>query len=146
MGSISDEERMAPAGAILEKFGVPFDQRVISAHRNPGLLSDYAAEVEERGIAVIIAGAGKAAALPGLLAAHTVVPVIGVPIYGKHVSGLDSLLSIVQMPSGVPVATVGLDAAANAAVLAVQMLALSNPDLRRALWEFKEQLAEGLRF
>jgi len=137
---------MAPAGAILEKFGVPFDQRVISAHRNPGLLSDYAAEVEERGIAVIIAGAGKAAALPGLLAAHTVVPVIGVPIYGKHVSGLDSLLSIVQMPSGVPVATVGLDAAANAAVLAVQMLALSNPDLRRALWEFKEQLAEGLRF
>jgi 5-(carboxyamino)imidazole ribonucleotide mutase len=145
LGSSSDEERTKAAGVILEKFGVEYELEVLSAHRSPRRLSAYAASAEDRGLQVLIAAAGKAAALPGVLAAHTVLPVIGIPIFTPQLGGQDSLFSIVQMPSGVPVATVGLDAAANAGILAVQILAVADPSLRKQLREFKQQLDEGLR-
>jgi 5-(carboxyamino)imidazole ribonucleotide mutase len=145
LGSSSDEERARAAAVMLEKFGVDYELEVLSAHRSPGRVADYAASAEERGLQVIIAAAGKAAALPGVIAAHTVLPVIGLPILTSHLGGQDSLYSIVQMPSGVPVATVGLDAAANAGILAVQILAIADPELRKQLHEFKHQLDEGLR-
>jgi 5-(carboxyamino)imidazole ribonucleotide mutase len=145
LGSTSDEDKAKPAAVMLEKFGVPFELGVISAHRSPGRLAEYAASAEDRGLAVIIAAAGRAAALPGVIAAHTILPVIGLPIWTPQLGGQDALLSIVQMPSGVPVATVGLDAAVNAGILAVQILAVSDPDLRTQLAEFKSQLDEGLR-
>lgn len=145
LGSSSDEERAKAAAVILEKFGVEYELEVLSAHRSPRRVADYAASAEDRGLQVIIAAAGKAAALPGVLAAHTVLPVVGLPILTSHLGGQDSLYSIVQMPSGVPVATVGLDAAANAGILAVQILAIADPDLRKQLHEFKHQLDEGLR-
>jgi 5-(carboxyamino)imidazole ribonucleotide mutase len=145
LGSSSDEERTKAAGVILEKFGVEYELEVLSAHRSPRRVSAYAASAEDRGLQVLIAAAGKAAALPGVLAAHTVLPVIGVPIFTPQLGGQDSLYSIVQMPSGVPVATVGLDAAANAGILAVQILSVGDPGLRKQLREFKQQLDEGLR-
>jgi 5-(carboxyamino)imidazole ribonucleotide mutase len=145
LGSSSDEERTKSATVILEKFGVEYEVEVLSAHRSPRRVADYGASAEDRGLQVLIAAAGKAAALPGVLAAHTVLPVIGLPIFTPQLGGQDALFSIVQMPSGVPVATVGLDAAANAGILAVQILATADPQLRKQLREFKQQLAEGLR-
>lgn len=137
-GSVSDRDAMGPAGALLESFGIPYDECSISAHRAPRALADWMAELEPRGIEVVITGAGMSAALPGVVAAHTVLPVIGVPIKGGALDGLDALLAITQMPPGVPVASVGLNAARNAGVLAVQILAIGDPELRAQLWEFKD--------
>ena len=145
LGSTSDEEKAKTAAVMLEKFGVEYELEVLSAHRDPGRVAEYGSTAAERGLQVLIAAAGKAAALPGVLAAHTTLPVIGLPIYTPQLAGQDSLFSIVQMPSGVPVAAVGLDAAANAGILAVQILAVGDPRLRLQLQEFKDQLAEGLR-
>lgn len=132
-GSESDRETMAKAVETLESLGVPCEARAISAHREPAETAAYARSAEGRGIRVLIAGAGLSAALPGVLAAHTLLPVIGVPLARGALQGMDSLLSIVQMPPGVPVATVGLDAAKNAALLAAEILALSDPALRERL-------------
>ena len=145
MGSDSDWPVMEQAAKILERFGVPCDPHVLSAHRSPELVRDYASTAAARGLKVIIAGAGGSAHLAGVVAAHTTLPVIGVPIESKHLKGIDSLLATVQMPKGVPVATVAIDNAANAAVLAVQCLALSDPRLRRALMAHKRHLAESTR-
>ena len=145
LGSSSDEEKAKAAAVMLEKFGVDYELEVISAHRDPRRVADYAASAVDRGLQVIIAAAGKAAALPGVVAAHTTLPVIGLPIYTPQLGGLDSLASMVQMPSGVPVATVGLDAAVNAGILALQILAVGDERLRGELQDFKDQLAAGLR-
>jgi len=145
LGSTSDEEKAKAAAVMLEKFGVEYELEVLSAHRNPGRVADYAASAAARGLQVIIAAAGKAAALPGVIAAHTTLPVIGLPIFTPQLGGQDALYSMVQMPSGVPVATVGLDAAVNAGILALQILAVGDQRLRAELQEFKDQLAAGLR-
>jgi 5-(carboxyamino)imidazole ribonucleotide mutase len=145
LGSSSDEQKAKAAAVMLEKFGVDYELQVMSAHRNPRRVADYAASAADRGLKVLIAAAGRAAALPGVVAAHTTLPVIGLPMFTPHLGGQDALYSIVQMPSGVPVATVGLDAAVNAGILAVQILAVADEKLRRQLQEFKDQLAEGLR-
>jgi 5-(carboxyamino)imidazole ribonucleotide mutase len=139
MGSTSDWETMQYAAETLEAFGVPFEKRVVSAHRTPKLLASYAAEAEARGLEVIIAGAGGAAHLPGMLAAQTVVPVLGVPVESRALEGLDSLLSIAQMPAGVPVGTlaIGKAGAINAALLATAILSISRPDLRKRLHAFR---------
>ena len=145
MGSASDQPKMQPALVILERFGVPHEANVISAHRNPEQAHEYAKLAEDRGLEVIIAAAGRAAHLAGVMAANSVLPVIGVPIYTEHLGGADALYSTVQMPSGVPVATVGLNAAANAGLLAVQILAGSRSHLREKLRLFKKELSQGLR-
>lgn len=145
MGSDSDFDIMKEAAIVLDEFGIPFEISVISAHRTPGDLEAYASSAEERGLKTIIAGAGGAAHLPGVTAAMTVLPVIGVPIYSKKLSGQDSLYAIVQMPAGIPVATVGIDNARNAALLAVQMLALGDAELMQKLKEFRQKLAEASR-
>lgn len=142
-GSPSDADVMGQAGAMLERFGVPYDEISISAHRAPRRLLDWMSELEPRGIEVVITGAGMSAALPGVVAAHTTLPVIGVPIKGGALDGLDALLAISQMPPGVPVACVGLDNAKNAAVLAVQILAVADPDLRAKLWKFKDDFEQA---
>ncbi len=142
-GSPSDANVMSKAGAMLERFGVDYDETTISAHRAPRRLLDWLSELEPRGIEVVIAGAGMSAALPGVVAAHTALPVVGVPIRGGAVDGLDSLLSISQMPPGVPVACVGLDNATNAAVLAVQILSVADPDLRARVWKFKDDFEQA---
>ncbi len=141
MGSRSDWETMQHAVSRLEQLGVPHEVRVVSAHRTPDLLFDYAERAEQRGLRAIIAGAGGAAHLPGMLAAKTRVPVLGVPVQSKALSGLDSLLSIVQMPAGVPVATfaIGQAGAANAALFAAAMLAYDHAAVRVALDGFREQ-------
>lgn len=135
MGSRSDYEWLLPGLELLHEFSVPFEARVVSAHRTPDWLFEYAAQAETRGIQVIIAGAGGAAHLPGMTAAKTVLPVIGVPIPATALNGMDSLLSIVQMPKGVPVATmaIGKPGAGNAALLAISILAIDNEDLRNRL-------------
>ncbi|HAZ60678.1 MAG TPA: 5-(carboxyamino)imidazole ribonucleotide mutase [Gammaproteobacteria bacterium] len=135
MGSRSDWDTLREAARILEQFDVPHECRVVSAHRTPELLADYARDAEGRGLAAIIAGAGGAAHLPGMLAAHTLLPVLGVPVRSKSLAGLDSLLSIVQMPAGVPVATlaIGEAGAKNAALLAVAILGINDPALRERL-------------
>jgi len=140
MGSDSDWPTMQAAAVILKEFGVPFEARVVSAHRTPDLLFDYAAMAGERGLKAIIAGAGGAAHLPGMLAAKTTVPVLGVPVQSKALSGVDSLHSIVQMPKGIPVATfaIGEAGAANAALFAVAMLANDNPALNAKLQAFRQ--------
>lgn len=140
MGSESDWPVMEPAVKTLERFGVPCEARVLSAHRSPTLVRRYVSSAASRGLKVIIAGAGGAAHLAGAAAAHTTLPVIGVPIESKSLKGLDSLLSTVQMPKGVPVATVAIDNAANAAILAVECLALSDARLQKALAAHKRQL------
>ncbi len=145
MGSDSDWPTMKGAADACAEFGIACEVRVISAHRAPQDLARYASGAEKRGLRVIIAGAGGAAHLPGVAAAFTPLPVIGVPIAGKFLKGLDSLLSIVQMPSGVPVATVAIGGARNAGLLAVQILAVADPDLRRKYLEFKTRLAEESR-
>ena len=139
MGSNSDWEVMQAAAAQLEHFGVSFEARVVSAHRTPDLLFEYAAGARERGLACIIAGAGGAAHLPGMLAAKTPVPVLGVPVPSRHLQGMDSLLSIVQMPKGIPVATfaIGAAGAANAALFAVSLLALDDAELSARLDTFR---------
>ncbi|MBF1164423.1 5-(carboxyamino)imidazole ribonucleotide mutase [Dechloromonas agitata] len=144
MGSDSDWPTMQAAAVILKEFGVPFEARVVSAHRTPDLLFDYAAMAGERGLKAIIAGAGGAAHLPGMLAAKTTVPVLGVPVQSKALSGVDSLHSIVQMPKGIPVATfaIGEAGAANAALFAVAMLANENPALNEKLQAFRQAQTE----
>ena len=144
-GSPSDKDKMGHAAATLERFGVEYEMEAMSAHRSPERVREYASSAEDRGIKVLIAGAGRAAHLAGVVAAHTSLPVIGVPLSGGVMDGVDALLSTVQMPAGVPVATVGVDGAANAGVLAVQILAAGDDELRKRLGEFKEQLAQGLR-
>lgn len=145
LGAAADEDKARPAAVMLEKFEVGYEIAILNPHRSPDRLAEYARRAEAAGLQVLIAAAARSAALPGALAAHTVLPVIGLPIWTSHLGGRDALYSIVQMPSGVPVATVGLDAAANAGILAVQILALADPDLRERLHDFKVQLDAGLR-
>ena len=146
MGSQSDWDTMRHASDVLTEFGIPHECRVVSAHRTPTAMADYAATAVARGLAVIIAGAGGAAHLPGMVAAQTVLPVIGVPVQSRALNGLDSLLSIVQMPKGVPVATVAIGAAgaSNAGLLAVAMLATTQPALRAQLERYRAQMAEAV--
>ena len=141
MGSRSDWETMQHAAQKLEALGVPFDVRVVSAHRTPDVLFEYAASAQSRGLRAIIAGAGGAAHLPGMLAAKTVVPVLGVPVQSKALNGMDSLLSIVQMPAGIPVATfaIGNAGASNAGLFAAAMLATDHPEIATALAEFRQR-------
>jgi 5-(carboxyamino)imidazole ribonucleotide mutase len=147
MGSKSDWDTMREAGDILAKFGVPHESRVMSAHRTPAIVSEYASGAADRGLQVIIAGAGGAAHLAGVVAAQTILPVVGVPMQTTALGGLDSLLSTVQMPKGIPVATVAIGAsgAANAGLLAVAILATSRPDLRAKLVAYREELAKQVR-
>jgi len=144
MGSDSDWPTMQAAAVMLKEFGVPFEARVVSAHRTPDLLFEYAEAAAQRGLKAIIAGAGGAAHLPGMLAAKTIVPVLGVPVQSKALSGQDSLLSIVQMPKGIPVATfaIGEAGAANAALFAVAMLATGDAALARRLDDFRRAQSE----
>lgn len=137
MGSTSDWEVMSEAVATLEEFGIPYEKRVVSAHRTPELLYEYARTAKERGLDVIIAGAGGAAHLPGMTAAITTLPVIGVPVRTRALKGMDSLLSIVQMPAGVPVATVAINGARNAALIAVSILALHDSGVDERLRAFR---------
>lgn len=145
MGSDSDYEIMRSSTEILEEFGIKYDIFVASAHRTPNDVAEYVSQCRKNGVEVIIAGAGGAAHLPGVCAAYTTLPVIGVPIQTKALGGLDSLLSIVQMPPGVPVATVAINGAKNAGLLAVQILSLSDSNLARRLEEYKVHLAEESR-
>lgn len=138
MGSASDLEVMSPVLETLEQFGVEYEKRVISAHRTPDLMCEYAKSARDRGIGVIIAGAGGAAHVAGVVAGMTTVPVIGVPIQTKALGGMDSLLSIVQMPAGIPVATMAINGAKNAALLAVEILALADEGLHARLEEFRK--------
>ena len=142
MGSTSDLDVMLPAIQTLEEFGIEVDKRVISAHRAPHALMEWTESARERGLSVIIAGAGGAAHLAGVIAGLTTLPVIGVPVRSKTLDGLDSLLSMVQMPSGIPVACVAIDGAKNAALLAVQMFALNDADLLARLEEFRRKQTE----
>jgi 5-(carboxyamino)imidazole ribonucleotide mutase len=145
MGSDSDLPTMEPAGEVLRRLGVPHEVRVVSAHRTPHDMIAYGGEAAGRGIRVIIAGAGGAAHLPGMLAAVTVLPVIGVPVKSSALDGLDSLLSIVQMPRGVPVATVAIGNGRNAGLLAAQILALGDPDLAHEIGALRAEAAEMAR-
>jgi 5-(carboxyamino)imidazole ribonucleotide mutase len=142
MGSDSDWPTMRPAAEALDEFGVGHEVRVVSAHRTPAAMLEYAQTAADRGLKVIIAGAGGAAHLPGMVASATPLPVIGVPVPLQHLDGLDSLLSIVQMPAGVPVATVSIGGARNAGLLAVRILAATDPALRAAMAAFQTRLAE----
>ena len=144
MGSASDWETMRHAAETLEHFGIPHERRVVSAHRTPDLMASYAKEAEERGLEVIVAGAGGAAHLPGMISAHTLLPVLGVPVESRALKGIDSLLSISQMPAGVPVGTlaIGRAGATNAALLSAAILANTRPPLREALRRFREEQAE----
>jgi len=145
MGSDSDLPVVGRALEILDKFGIGKEVRVISAHRTPGMAVEFAEGAEARGVDVIIAAAGKAAHLPGVLAALTTVPVIGIPVKSSTMDGLDSLLSIVQMPKGIPVATVAVDGSENAALLAVQILSLKYPELRQRLKDYRKQMADDVK-
>jgi len=147
MGSTSDWETMKHAAEVLERFEVPHERNVVSAHRTPEWMAEYARTAESRGLEVIIAGAGGAAHLPGMTASHTLVPVIGVPVQSKALQGLDSLLSIVQMPGGIPVATmaIGTAGATNAGLLAVAMLAVRRPELRERLRAFRDEQRDKVR-
>ena len=146
MGSKSDWETMQHAAEMLTALGVPHETRVVSAHRTPDLLFEYAASAEARGIQVIIAGAGGSAHLPGMTAAKTVLPVLGVPVESKALQGIDSLLSIVQMPAGVPVGTlaIGKPGAINAALLAASIVAATRPEIREALRTFRAEQASAV--
>lgn len=143
MGSASDREVMEKATGVLDELGVGYEVVVSSAHRNPERTARYAREAAGRGVKVIIAGAGLAAALPGVLAAHTTLPVIGVPIASGALHGVDALVAMVQMPSGVPVGTVGINNAKNAAFLAAEILALGDEEVRRRLVLFREKIAQA---
>lgn len=145
MGSASDWPTLKLGAEILERFGVPYEKKITSAHRTPELMFEYAGTAEARGLEVIIAGAGGAAHLPGMVASKTVVPVLGVPIKSRALNGMDSLLSIVQMPGGIPVGTlaIGDSGAKNAALLAISILGNSRPELREKLHEFRKDQAEA---
>jgi 5-(carboxyamino)imidazole ribonucleotide mutase len=147
MGSTSDWETMKHTADVLEQFEVPYERKVVSAHRTPAWMAEYAGSAEARGLEVIVAGAGGAAHLPGMVASQTLVPVIGVPVRSQALHGLDSLLSIVQMPGGVPVATMAIGAAGatNAGLLAVAMLGVRRPELRERLRRFREEQAGTIR-
>ena len=147
MGSSSDWETMRHAVDMLERFGVPHERQIVSAHRTPEWMAEFATTAEGRGLEVIIAGAGGAAHLPGMVAAHTLVPVLGVPVESATLKGLDSLLSINQMPGGVPVGTlaIGKAGATNAALLAVSILSNSRPDLRAKLRAFRDEQTQRVR-
>ena len=145
MGSDSDWPVMRAAAEALDEFGVPYEADVVSAHRMPREMIAYGEQADQRGLRVIIAGAGGAAHLPGMLASVTPLPVIGVPVPLKHLDGLDSLLSIVQMPAGIPVATVAVGGARNAGLLAVRILAAADPSLRARMIDFQASLAEQAR-
>jgi len=147
MGSRSDWETMKAADEMLSRFDIPHECRIVSAHRTPVWMAEYASGAASRGVEVIIAGAGGAAHLPGMVASHTILPVIGVPVQSAALNGLDSLLSIVQMPKGVPVATVAIGAsgAANAGLLAVAILATSRPELRARLQAYRDELAAEVK-
>jgi len=140
MGSVSDEAVMKKALDVLKEFGVDYELNVLSAHRMPERTREFAKSIKDKGIEVVIAGAGKAAHLPGVIASYTTVPVIGVPIKASDLGGLDSLFSIVQMPSGVPVACMSINGAKNAAILAIQILSLKYDDLSKKLIEYKAKL------
>ncbi len=142
LGSASDLEQVEPARTILREFEIPFELRVLSAHRTPDHALRYAAEAEARGLEVIIAAAGGAAHLPGVVAAKTLLPVIGIPMKSKALNGLESLLSIVQMPAGIPVATVAIDGAANAALLAIAVMAGKHPEYRAKLRKYRKTLED----
>ena len=144
MGSTSDLSVMQPAFDILDQFGIEYEKRVISAHRAPHALFEWASTAKERGLDVIIAGAGGAAHLPGVIAGLTILPVIGVPVRSKTLHGLDSLLSIVQMPSGIPVATMAVDGSKNAALFAVSILALRSKSLQEKLTDFRAKQTEAV--
>lgn len=151
MGSKSDYDTLAPACEVLTELGVPYETRIVSAHRTPQWMAQYASEAESRGIEVIIAGAGGAAHLPGMVAAHTVLPVLGVPVPATMLNGLDALLSIVQMPKGVPVGTlaIGKPGAANAGLLAASIVSISRPEVRKRMRAWRdartqEVLTQGL--
>ena len=145
MGSDSDWPTMKQAADILEKFEVPFEKRVVSAHRTPDDMANYGKEARDRGIKIIIAGAGGAAHLPGMLASHTTLPVIGVPIQTSALGGVDSLYSIVQMPNGIPVATVAIGKAQNAGLLALRILSTTDTDIAYKLEMFHHEMAEESR-
>jgi len=145
MGSDSDWKTMKAAADVCDEFGIAYEKRVVSAHRTPDDMAEYGRTAADRGLKVIIAGAGGAAHLPGMLASHTLLPVIGVPVMSKTMNGLDSLLSIVQMPKGIPVATVAIDNAANAGLLALRILALEDADLTAKLIKWKAEVAEDSR-
>ena len=147
MGSSSDWETMKHAVDVLEKFNVPHERHIVSAHRTPVWMAEFASQAEEHGLEVIIAGAGGAAHLPGMVAAHTTIPVLGVPVQSAALQGLDSLLSIVQMPGGVPVGTlaIGKAGATNAGLLAVSILANSRPELRNRLRAFRSEQTDKVR-
>ena len=147
MGSTSDWETMRHAVEALERFGVPYEKHVVSAHRTPVWLAEFAQQAETRGIEVIVAGAGGAAHLPGMTAAHTILPVLGVPVQTSTLNGLDSLLSIVQMPGGIPVGTlaIGKAGATNAGLLAVSILSTSRPELRERLRVFRAEQTAKVR-
>jgi 5-(carboxyamino)imidazole ribonucleotide mutase len=145
MGSISDRETIQKAAEVLDELGVSYEMKVLSAHRTPDLLFQYIAQVEEEGFKVIIAGAGGAAHLAGVIASRTLLPVIGVPIETKALGGLDSLLSMVQMPGGVPVATMGIGNAENAALMAAQILAIENTKIRERLKDYRNNMAQKIK-
>jgi 5-(carboxyamino)imidazole ribonucleotide mutase len=147
MGSSSDWDTMQQASEVLDRFGIPHERHIVSAHRTPAWMAEFATGAEERGIEVIIAGAGGAAHLPGMVAAHTTVPVLGVPVQTAALQGLDSLLSIVQMPGGVPVGTlaIGKAGATNAGLLAVSILSNSRPELRDRLRAFRQEQTQRVR-
>jgi 5-(carboxyamino)imidazole ribonucleotide mutase len=145
MGSDSDMPVMEKAGGVLDRFQISWEIEVMSAHRKPTRVTEYASTAVERGLNVIIAGAGLAAHLPGVIAAHTILPVIGVPLYNDGLAGADALYSCVQMPPGVPVATVAIGGAKNAAVLAAQIIGVGDTDLSDRLRGYKDELASGLK-
>lgn len=144
MGSLSDKPKMQAAAEVLAEFGVPCELKIMSAHRSPGLVQEYVRKAPDRGIRVVICGAGLAAHLAGTVAAHTTLPVIGVPLSGSALNGQDALLSTVQMPKGIPVATVAIDGAYNAGLLAVQMLAIGDPALTAKLQKFRAKMTHDL--
>ena len=145
MGSDSDWPTMKAAAEVCAQFEIEFEARVVSAHRTPHDMAEYGDKAHERGLQVIIAGAGGAAHLPGMVASHTPLPVIGVPVQSKALNGLDSLLSIVQMPGGIPVATVAIGNAKNAGLLAISILASQDPELQNKLIDYKKQMADESR-
>jgi 5-(carboxyamino)imidazole ribonucleotide mutase len=141
MGSASDRDKMAPAADTLARYGIEADVRIMSAHRTPAAVADFASSARDGGYAAIICGAGMAAHLAGAVAGHTTLPVIGVPLSGGALNGVDALYATVQMPKGIPVATVAIDGAMNAALLAVQMLAIDDPELAAALAKHRDEMA-----
>ena len=145
MGSISDKETMKKSAEVLDELGISYEMKVLSAHRSPDLLFDYIAQIEEKGFKVIIAGAGGAAHLPGVIASRTLLPVIGVPIETKALGGLDSLLSIVQMPGGIPVATMGIGNAKNAGLMAAHILAVENSKIRERLKDYRKDMVQKIK-